>query len=92
MKVFTITMTTLAAAAIGFAGNASASATSVDSAVDTIQSLQASGYNVQINGSENVPLSECRVIGIHGLPSGAQTSTPIGFNTVYVDVSCPSDN
>ena len=67
MNVFTITMTTLAAAAIGFAGNASASGTSVDSAVDTIQSLEASGYNVQINGSENVPLSECRVIGVHGL-------------------------
>jgi hypothetical protein len=59
----------------------------------TLRDLAAQGYDVQINwvgGYSNVALSECKVTGIHN-PDGAPTSrNPLA--TVYVDVSCPSNN
>ena len=62
-------------------------------AADAVKELQAEGYNVQINGSVSVPLSECRTTGVHGVPNTADssgpTSGPVPFTTVYVDVSCP---
>lgn len=73
-------------AAIGFAGPAEAAPTGELSAADTVKSLQDEGYSVQVNGTANVPLSECLVTGLHGL------SNPAPRGTVYVDVSCPSDN
>jgi hypothetical protein len=60
-------------------------------ASDTINALQAQGYDVQINwleGHPNVPLKECLVREIDD-PNGptAITSSPL---TVYVDVTCPN--
>lgn len=55
-----------------------------------IQQLQSAGYTVSINwleGHPNVSLRECSVTGISGL-NGSTTSN--GFETVYVDVSCPN--
>lgn len=77
----------LGAAALGFAGTAAASGDGVgnSSAADTVNSLQANGYNVQLNGTPDVPLSECSVTGIHGLTGGSA-----GLATAYVDISCPS--
>ena len=59
----------------------------------TLRDLAAQGYNVQINwvgGYSNVSLSECKVTAIHN-PDGTPTSqNPLA--TVYVDISCPSNN
>jgi hypothetical protein len=89
MKKVTITATTvaaLAATALGLAGAAAAASTGGSSASNTVNSLHAQGYNVQVNGSVTAPLSECIVTGVHG-DSGAPQNT-----TVYVDVSCPPSN
>lgn len=77
----------IGAAALGFAGNAAAAGNGSggQSAADTVNSLQASGYNVQLNGTADVPLSECTVTDIHGL-----SGNPQAFTTVYVDISCPA--
>jgi hypothetical protein len=89
MKKFTITATTvaaLAATALGLPGAAAAASTGGSSASNTVNSLHAQGYNVQVNGSVTAPLSECIVTGVHG-DSGSTQST-----TVYVDISCPPSN
>ena len=78
---FAITAATagvLALGALGFAADAVAAPTAVGSAADTVKSLEADGYIVQINGAATVPLSECTVTGVH--PG----------TTVYVDIACPS--
>jgi len=85
--------TTFAAAAVALAGTAAAAPTGGGNAADTINELQGQGYNVQINGSPSVPLSECTTTGVYGVPNtvaspGAHPGT-VPFTTVYVDVSCP---
>ena len=58
MKKFTITAATvgaLAATALGLAGAAAAAPTGGSSASDTVNSLQAQGYNVQLNGVGDRP-------------------------------------
>jgi len=98
MKKFTTTTTTitaatvgaLAATALGLAGAAAAAPTGGSSASDTVNSLQAQGYNVQLNGSVTAPLSQCHVTGVHG--DSAAPHDPTAFTTVYVDVSCPPSN
>jgi hypothetical protein len=62
-------------------------------AQDTVNALQAKGYNVQINGAIVVPLSGCKVIGVEGLnndniDSNGARIDPTKFDTVYVDISC----
>jgi hypothetical protein len=92
MKKFTITtfiFGALAATAVGLAGAAAAAPTG-SSAADTVSSLQAEGYNVQLNGSATAPLSQCAVTGVHGDSPGRIDSTQ--FSTVYVDISCPSSS
>lgn len=62
-------------------------------AQDTINALQAQGFNVLINGAVVYPLSGCRVIGIEGLrndnvdSSGAIIDRTT-MTTVWVDISC----
>jgi hypothetical protein len=68
----------MALSALGFAAGAAASPTGVGSAADTVKSLEADGYTVQINGAATRSLSECTVTGVH--PG----------STVYVDIACPS--
>jgi hypothetical protein len=63
------------------------------SAADTIAALQDEGYDVQINwvrGPSSVPLSQCLVTGENN--PNRSGGPPIGFTTVYVDVSCPDDD
>jgi hypothetical protein len=86
----------LAAGVLGFAVPGHATPTGTSSAADTVKSLQDAGYDVQINGVAQVPLSRCRVTGIHGLNnsnvnSADQRINSSQFDTVYVDVSCPND-
>jgi hypothetical protein len=59
----------------------------------TITDLTEMGYSVQINwvgGYSDVSLSQCSVKGIHN-PDGPPTARQPDA-TVYVDVSCPSNN
>jgi hypothetical protein len=62
-----------------------------ESAGATIDDLQAQGYDVQINwvsGVSSVPLSQCKVTGIHNPNHSPPSGTAL--ETVYVDVSCPN--
>jgi hypothetical protein len=68
----------LALGALGFGAEAVAAPSGVGSAADTVRSLEADGYTVQVNGSVNRSLSECSVTAVH--PG----------STVYVDIACPS--
>jgi hypothetical protein len=98
MKHTTITaalMSLIASATIGLPALASAAPTGAGSAADTVKTLQDMGYAVQLNGAQTAPLSQCRVTGVHGLvatdPMGHRAD-PLGFDTAYVDVDCPSDS
>jgi hypothetical protein len=80
----------LAAAALGSAGVAEAAAVTPfgGSAADTVSTLRAQGYNVQLNGFAPVSLSRCSVTGVDGLQNQPD---PTRLNTVYVDFTCPDD-
>jgi hypothetical protein len=87
---------TLAVTALGMAGEAAAAPSgfaNFGNAQDTINALQARGYNVQVNGATVVPLSSCKVLGVEGLnnsniDSAGARIDPTKFDTVYVDVYC----
>jgi hypothetical protein len=87
---------TLAVIALGMAGETAAAPagfSNFGNAQDTVNSVQAKGYNVQINGATVFPLSSCKVLGVEGLnnsnidSAGARIDST-QFDTVYVDVSC----
>jgi hypothetical protein len=83
----------LATAGMVAAGPASAMSAVDMSAADTVRQLTDEGYSVQINGTAEVPLSECRTTGVHGIPNDVRGDMdPLRSTTVYVDISCPSDN
>ena len=75
-----------ATAAIGLAGTASAAPLGGAEADTVVQTLEARGYNVQINGIQDAPLERCTVNDVDGLDGPA----PAG-STVYVTVNCPND-
>ena len=83
----------LATGVLGFAAPAQAAPTGTAAA--TVNSLQAKGYDVQINGVAQAPLSQCTVTGVHGLNNSNVNSAgrinSSQFDTVYVDVSCSTD-
>ncbi|MUL81092.1 MULTISPECIES: hypothetical protein [unclassified Mycolicibacterium] len=64
----------------------SAAPTGGTKAPDVVRELSAAGYAVQINGDNGVPLSQCTVTDVHGVP--AARTTALQFTTVYVDVEC----
>ena len=92
------TIGVLASTALGLAGTANAAPLEDGSAADAISQLKSEGYTVQLNltnGYPYVPLSECKVLGVHGLSgtdSAGKPLTPAEVGTVYVDVNCPNDN
>jgi hypothetical protein len=97
MNKFVITTATfgaLTAGALGLAG-AVAAFPSDGSAADTVKSLQDKGFNVRLNGTVSGSLSKCTVTGVQGLnnsnvdASGAIID-PSQRTTVFVDISCPS--
>ncbi|MDP9166504.1 MAG: hypothetical protein M3O32_10665 [Actinomycetota bacterium] len=62
-------------------------------AQDTINALQAQGFNVQLNGAAVYPLSGCKVTGVEGMhndniDSAGALIDPTKFTTVWVDISC----
>jgi hypothetical protein len=87
---------TLAVTALGMAGETAAAPSgfaNFGNAQDTVNALQARGYNVQINGATVLPLSSCKVLGVEGSNNSNIDSTgaridSTQFDTVYVDVSC----
>jgi hypothetical protein len=88
----------IVAATLALAGTASAAPLEDESASSAIDQLKAQGYSVQLNltnGYRDVPLSECKVLGVHGLSgtdSAGKPLTPAEVGTVYVDVNCPEDD
>jgi hypothetical protein len=85
----------LAAAALGLASTAAAvgGPGGYGNAQDTINALQAQGFNVQLNGAAVNPLSGCKVTGIEGLHNDNINSAgalidPTKFTTVWVDITC----
>ena len=99
MKTFILAVACVGAATattISLAGPAVAAPSgfaNFGNAQDTVNALQANGYNVIINGATVFPLSSCKVLGVEGLnnsnidSAGARIDKS-KFDTVYVDVSC----
>lgn len=75
------------AAGLSVAGPASAEPLAGGSAADAVSSLQARGYDVQVQGDTDAPLSECTATQISGLSAGASKDS-----TAYVTVSCDDDH
>jgi hypothetical protein len=94
MRKFPITAATagaLAAGALGLAGAASAVPLEGTPADQAVASLQARGFNVQINGATSTSLSRCTVTSINGLrgaESGGQPLDTDVLTTVFVSVDC----
>jgi hypothetical protein len=85
----------LAAAALGLASTAAAvgGPGGYGNAQDTINALQAQGFDVQLNGAAVNPLSGCKVTGIEGLHNDNVNSAgalidPTKLTTVWVDITC----
>jgi hypothetical protein len=85
----------LAVAALGLASTAGAvgGPGGYGNAQDTINALQAQGFNVQVNGAIVYPLSWCKVIGIEGMHNDNINSAgaiidPTKLTTVWVDIFC----
>jgi len=79
----TLAAAAVAPTAIALAGNATA-APSGTSATSTVQQLRSQGYNVQINGSRNAPLTNCTVNAVRPMANDP-------LRTVFVDLSCPAE-
>jgi hypothetical protein len=86
---------TLATAALAMPGTAAAvgGPGGYGNAQDTINALQAQGFNVQLNGAAVYPLSGCKVTGVEGMHNDNINSAgaiidPSKLTTVWVDISC----
>ncbi len=89
----------LSAAALGWAGAATAAPSGPPSVEQTVNRLQAGGYTVIVNKVGAAPLGQCTLAGIRpgqtysqvdsGVP-GAQNDfhASVRQKTVYVDVAC----
>jgi hypothetical protein len=90
-NVITLALTTgaLAAAGLGMAGTAAAFPND-GTAEDVVSELETEGYNVQVNGLVQVPLSTCRVTDVHPTLPDSATLQDKMHTMVFVDVACPS--
>ena len=85
IRIGSAALIALSASVFGIMPAASAAPSGTSSAAETVRDLRAQGYNVQVNGTRNGPLSNCSVLGIRGpLQDGPGA-------TVYVDLSCPAE-
>jgi hypothetical protein len=85
----------LTAAVVGLAAPATAAPTGPGNAQDTINKLQADGYNVIVNHTGSTPLDQATVVAVRpgqtysrtdsGTP-GDSFGTTVTGKTVYVDV------
>jgi hypothetical protein len=82
------------AAGLSVAGVAAAEPLAGGSAADAVNSLQARGYDVEVQGDTEAPLAECtatQISGLSGSNSNGQAGVPKG-STVYVTVACDDDH
>jgi hypothetical protein len=97
MKKFTfagLVASGLAAAVVGLATPAAAAPTGSESAQQTINSLEASGYKVIVNKVGTTPLDQAMVVAVRQGRPVTQTVTDsdghsfqqVLYTTVYVDV------
>ena len=86
----TVAVGALASAAFGLAPFAAAAPSNSASVQDTLDRLQALGYNVELNGSRTAPLRECNVLAVH--PDDPGLTAARLFTTIWVDISCPPTN
>ncbi|WP_319435475.1 hypothetical protein [Mycobacterium sp. RTGN5] len=81
----------LAAAALNLAPAASAVPLEGSPADVVVSSLQARGFDVQVNGTVSSSLSRCTVTSINGLRGTEANGEPINRDvatTVFVSVDC----
>ena len=89
----------LVAASLGLVAPAAAAPSGPGTVQDTVNSLQASGYQVIVSKVGNAPLEKCTVTAVRpgqtysrtdsGVPgAGNDVVTPVPNQTVYVDVRC----
>jgi len=82
------------AAGLSVAGVAAAEPLAGGSAADAVTSLQARGYDVEVQGDTEAPLSECtatQISGLSGSTASGHAGVPSG-STVYVTVACDDDH
>src|SRR5215813_10084123 len=87
---------TASASAAALAAVANAAPTGPSSVDQTVQTLEAGGYNVIVNRTGAAPLSQCTVSAVrpgqtHATDDsrgGSSINTTITSKTVYVDVTC----
>ena len=87
---YLLALAAFGAALIPGAGLAAAAPTAGMAAPDVVRDLTDAGYTVAVNGAAGVPLSQCTVTCVHGVPADSHRS-PTQFTTVYVDVECESE-
>lgn len=97
LRLFTAAAVCLGVLAVAGPADVAAAAPSgfanFGNAQETVNALQAKGYNVILNGAAVYPLSSCKVTGVEGLnnsniDSSGSRIDPTQFDTVYVDISC----
>jgi hypothetical protein len=94
----TLAASSLIAASLGLVAPAVAAPTGPGTAQDTVNSLQASGFNVVLNKVGNAPLEQCTVTSVRpgqtysrtdsGVPGANHPVTTVTNQTVYVDLRC----
>ena len=91
-----MTVCVATALALSLAPAAAALPTAGGSADETVAELRSRGYDVRVNSSTSVGLSECTVTGVHGLSDSnvdeyGHRIDPSQHSTVYVSVTCRPD-
>jgi hypothetical protein len=87
---------TIAASTVTIAAVANAAPSGPSSVDQTVQTLEASGYNVIVNRTGAAPMSQCTVSAVrpgqtHSTADsrgGSSINTTVTSKTVYVDVTC----
>lgn len=88
-KSSTVAAVFISAAVVGGIAPAAAAPAGGMDASDVVSQLRAEGYNVRLNGPTGIPLSQCTVSDVHGIPAGAGTAAGSElYTTVYVDINC----
>lgn len=88
----------LVAASLGQVAPAAAAPSGPGTVQDTVNSLQASGYQVIVSKVGNAPLEKCTVTAVRpgqtysrtdsGVPGANHPVTTVTNQTVYVDLRC----
>lgn len=87
-----VAATLLTAGFISAAEPATAAPSAGMDASEVVGQLQEEGYAVQLNGPTGIPLSQCTVTDVHGVPAHAGAAVGSGlFTTVYVDINCQAE-